>query len=65
MCKPVGAGQQPANSETLEHLRRKANGGSDGFDNLALACRDCNVGRGNLDWLTYKSMKMGELGVVA
>jgi len=46
---------------TLEHLRRKADGGRDNVDNLALACRECNEGRGSLDWLTYTSLVRGEL----
>lgn len=46
--------------ETLEHLRRKSEGGTDDLDNLALACNECNVGRGHMDWLTYKSFRMGE-----
>lgn len=51
----------PANAETIEHLRKKEHGGTNAIDNLALACRQCNEGRGSLDWLTYKSYRMGEL----
>lgn len=51
----------PPKAETLEHLRRKADGGGNARDNLALACRECNQGRGLTDWLTYKSYRMGEL----
>jgi len=40
---------------TLEHLNRRANGGANHPDNLALACFPCNAGRGQIDWLTYKS----------
>ena len=46
---------------TIEHLRRKVDGGTDRRDNLAVACFPCNSGRGDTDWLTYKSMKMGEI----
>ena len=46
---------------TIEHLRRKADGGEDCADNLALACRDCNHGRGHTDWFTYKTIRSGEL----
>jgi 5-methylcytosine-specific restriction endonuclease McrA len=46
--------------ETLEHLRRKSDGGTNAIDNMALACATCNQSRGGLDWLTYKTMKMGE-----
>lgn len=55
----------PANAETIEHLRRRADGGTNRRDNLALACRECNHGRGSIDWLTYKSLKSGELELVA
>ncbi|MDW9908530.1 HNH endonuclease [Sinorhizobium meliloti] len=40
---------------TIEHLRRRADGGKDTFDNTALVCLQCNVGRGVVDWLTYCS----------
>ncbi|MGV1793815.1 HNH endonuclease [Rhizobium sp. A37_96] len=46
---------------TIEHLRRRADGGSDHSDNLALACKECNDGRGEVDWLTYRSFKRGEI----
>ncbi|MGQ3214114.1 MAG: HNH endonuclease [Shinella sp.] len=42
-------------SATLEHLRRRADGGRHYLDNLALACKSCNDGRGVVDWLTYAS----------
>lgn len=50
---------------TIEHLRRKADGGGNELDNLALACLECNGGRGTTDWLTYKSFKRGEFSEVA
>jgi hypothetical protein len=28
--------------------------------NIALACRQCNVDRGSIDWLTYCTIKRGE-----
>ncbi len=46
---------------TIEHLRRKAEGGCNGNHNLAMACLKCNQGRGSMDWLTYKSYVLGEL----
>jgi 5-methylcytosine-specific restriction endonuclease McrA len=48
-------------SETLEHLHRTAEGGTNRADNLALACHQCNTGRGGIDWLTYTSYRRGEL----
>lgn len=55
----------PPNSETLEHLRRKADGGTNHPDNLALSCRECNIGRGSLDWLTYKTIRSGHNSYLA
>ncbi|WP_242221604.1 HNH endonuclease [Shinella zoogloeoides] len=46
---------------TIEHLRRRCEGGSNHLDNKAVACHECNTSRGSTDWLTYKSLKMGEL----
>lgn len=41
---------QPA-SATLEHIVPRTHGGTDGLDNLALACGGCNHAKGkNLDW---------------
>lgn len=51
----------PANQATVEHLKRKSDGGKNNLDNLALACIRCNMGRGDVDWLTYKCYKMGEI----
>ncbi|MBZ9808095.1 HNH endonuclease [Mesorhizobium sp. ESP-6-2] len=47
-------------SETLEHLNRRASGGRNDRDNIALACWECNSGRGTIDWLTYMTIKRGE-----
>lgn len=47
-------------SETIEHLDRQAEGGTNNRGNIALACHACNTGRGSVDWLTYKSIKRGE-----
>lgn len=46
---------------TIEHLQRKCEGGTNHLDNLALACHTCNVRRGAHDWLTYASIKQGEV----
>lgn len=51
----------PRNMATIEHLKRKEEGGKNNHGNLRLACFDCNTGRGSVDWMTYKSYKMGEL----
>jgi len=49
-------------SETLEHLNRVIDGGTNHVDNMALACHRCNSGRGSIDWLTYTSYQRGEIG---
>lgn len=49
---------------TNEHLKRTADGGTNDAGNRRLACLECNSGRGSVDWLTYKSYKMGELTCV-
>jgi hypothetical protein len=48
-------------AETLEHLRRREDGGRTTPDNVALACCECNRGRGLVDWFTYKTYRSGEL----
>lgn len=51
----------PKTAETLEHLHRIIDGGTNNRDNLALSCFDCNTGRWSVDWFTYKCYRMGEL----
>lgn len=63
--KPVPKGGPPKEVETIEHLHRLDDGGTNALDNLALSCFECNVGRGSLDWLTYKSLKRGEFEAAA
>ncbi|WP_157211957.1 HNH endonuclease [Sinorhizobium sojae] len=46
---------------TIEHLQRRADGGSNRPDNPAMACRQCGDSRQELDWLTYRSVKQGEI----
>ncbi|MCW5706744.1 HNH endonuclease [Shinella sp.] len=59
---PPHKGNKPhPHSETIEHLRRRADGGTNHPDNLALACSECNTGRGAMDWLTYKTVRAGEI----
>jgi len=41
---------------TIEHLQRRADGGSSRLDNLALACRTCNAARGPESWVEYKTL---------
>lgn len=47
--------RQPKDQATLEHLRRVEDGGRNIPDNYALACVECNGGRGQMDWLSYKT----------
>ncbi|TIV98867.1 MAG: HNH endonuclease [Mesorhizobium sp.] len=54
-----GNRMQP-DSETIEHLNRREEGGGNERDNIALACHACNTGRGDVDWLTYTTIRRGE-----
>lgn len=51
----------PPHNATIEHLKRREEGGTGALDNLALAHSICNSGRGAIDWFTYKSYMLGEL----
>lgn len=57
----LGSGRPHPRAATIEHLRRRADGGDGSLDNKAVACHECNTGRGSTDWMTYKSMKMAEI----
>jgi 5-methylcytosine-specific restriction endonuclease McrA len=48
-------------SETIEHLDRRADGGRNDRGNIALACFACNSGRGSVDWFTYATIRRGEI----
>ncbi|MDK1489407.1 HNH endonuclease [Sinorhizobium sp. 7-81] len=52
--------RQRRDAATLEHLRRRADGGKNNPDNLAVACKACNDGRGAIDWLSYASWRRNE-----
>ena len=54
---PIGT-TPPSSFATLEHLRRKVDGGSDHPDNLAIACWPCNNERGDMSWVEFKTMKI-------
>lgn len=49
--------QHRPNAATLEHLRRTCDGGTNHPDNLALACKSCNSGRGSMSWVEFKTIK--------
>lgn len=53
-------GRPHPRAATLEHVHRLCEGGSNSIRNKAVACFECNTGRKDTDWLTYKSLKMGE-----
>ena len=42
---------------TLEHLKRRADGGTNQRDNLALACQACNSRRQGTNWVEYRSQR--------
>lgn len=60
--KPWRLGDSPpADFATLEHLRRKADGGTNHPDNVAIACWQCNNERGDLTWVEFKTLKTQRL----
>ncbi|WP_318013630.1 HNH endonuclease [Mesorhizobium sp. BR-1-1-8] len=42
---------------TLEHLVRRADGGSSTRGNLVCACRECNQKRGDIPWEEYRALR--------
>jgi 5-methylcytosine-specific restriction endonuclease McrA len=48
---------------TWEHIKRKQEGGLLTKDNRALACHKCNHHRGNIPWIFWKSIRLGEISV--
>lgn len=46
---------------TIEHLKRRADGGGNQPGNLRASCEDCNFRRQGHDWLTWKSICLGEI----
>lgn len=61
MRKPKKNASQCPNLATIEHIRRRADGGTNELRNKALACYRCNTERGEIDWLTYTSYRRGEI----
>lgn len=56
--EPWGLGNPtPDDFATLEHLQRKADGGSSHPDNLAVACFQCNTLRGEMNWCEFASVR--------
>jgi 5-methylcytosine-specific restriction endonuclease McrA len=54
--EPWGLGAPaPADFATLEHLRRKVDGGTNHPDNVAIACFECNSNRGAMSWVEFKT----------
>lgn len=49
-------GRTPPNFATIEHLRRRSDGGATTPDNVALACFECNTNRGDISWVEYKTL---------
>lgn len=54
---PVPNKRVPRNTATLEHLRRRADGGRTSKDNCALACFHCNSSRGDMNWVEYATSR--------
>ncbi|WP_375143272.1 HNH endonuclease [Pelagibacterium sp. H642] len=45
------------NTETIEHLQRRAEGGTDRLENLALVCYECNSLRGSMPWVLFATIR--------
>ena len=45
-CRYCGCGIRKTNQATLDHILPVSRGGSDGAENLTLACQRCNVSKG-------------------
>lgn len=52
--------QARARSASIEHLVRRADGGGNGVDNLALACTACNSKRQGMSWLMFATQRKRE-----
>lgn len=52
-------GDRSLSYATVEHLRRRSDGGTSHDDNLALACNRCNSSRGDTSWVEFKTMMAG------
>ena len=61
MRKPrISEKQDRPNTATIEHLQRRSEGGSNKMGNKRIACFECNNGRGDTNWLEWKTIRMGE-----
>lgn len=52
-CILDGVKENHSKLATLDHVIPCSAGGTDGFDNLVLACFRCNQRRGTADFVTY------------
>ena len=55
----AATGPRNPREATIEHLKRKADGGTNRLENLALACRECNMAReANPDGRRYRLLRL-------
>jgi len=57
VTKIVPGKRQEPDKATIDHLTPKSMGGTNNFENLALACRDCNYERQTTPWLEFAVKK--------
>ncbi|QJX06172.1 HNH endonuclease [Rhizobium brockwellii] len=58
---PRGCRQNRPDAATIEHLLTGRVHGWTKWDNIAVACSECNGMRGSgMDWLTFKTYRRGE-----
>ena len=48
-CKICGASRQDGAILHIDHIHPASKGGSNELSNLRVLCRDCNVGKGDLE----------------
>lgn len=47
----------------IEHVRAQSNGGSDSDSNLKLACRWCNIRKGDMDLIDYIDSRIAKISL--
>lgn len=50
--------EMPKNKLTVDHVFPRSKGGSDDFDNIVLACKECNSSKNDLDLLEWYSKRL-------
>lgn len=53
----VAKGPLASQMATVEHVKRRADGGTNDLENLKLACMDCNTRRGTLSYEYWRFLR--------